>query len=126
MCDNLDKALGQSARTPHTVSTSDLATVLGSGDVSVLGTPIVIAWMEQATVQVIAGFVEPHCTTVGTHVDVRHLIASVVGDSLDVSATLTSVKGRRLSFHVRAVVHDLIVAEGVITRSHVKREGPFR
>jgi predicted thioesterase len=39
------------------VTDADTATALGSGDVPVLATPRLIAWMEAATVQSVARFV---------------------------------------------------------------------
>ena len=49
----------------HEVTDADTAAALGSGDVPVLGTPRLIAWMEAATVQAAAASLNPGQTTVG-------------------------------------------------------------
>ena len=50
----------------YEVTDADTAAALGSGDVPVLGTPRLIAWMEAATVQAAAALLRPGQTTVGT------------------------------------------------------------
>ena len=50
----------------HEVTDTDTAAALGSGDVPVLATPRLIAWMEVATVRAAAVFLGTGQTTVGT------------------------------------------------------------
>lgn len=125
MCTNIDRAVGATETRSWTVSASDTAAVVGSGDVLVLGTPVVITWMEQATLGALAPFMEPECTTVGIHVDVRHKVPSAVGDLVEVSATVSHVQGKKIIFNVCAVAQGEVLAEGTITRAHVVREGVF-
>ena len=56
----------------HEVGDDDTALALGSGDVPVLGTPRLIAWLEAATVAVAAGHLSAGQTSVGTAVRVKH------------------------------------------------------
>jgi predicted thioesterase len=56
----------------HEVTDADTAAALGSGDVPVLGTPRLIAWMEAATVQAAAASLNPGQTTVGTSIRIEH------------------------------------------------------
>lgn len=107
----------------HTVTDADTATALGSGDVPVLATPRLIAWMEAATVRVAKPLLEAGRTTVGTAVRVEHRRATAVGGGIEVTATLTqNADGRRLIFSVLAIDDDeQIVAAGEIERAIVDR-----
>ncbi|WP_256638751.1 thioesterase family protein [Streptomyces murinus] len=70
----------------HRVTDADTARALGSGEVPVLGTPWLIAWLEAATVRAAAPFTGPGETTVGTAVRVRHLRATHVGGRVEVTS----------------------------------------
>ncbi|QKG23526.1 thioesterase family protein [Actinomadura verrucosospora] len=108
----------------YEVTEADTATALGSGDVPVLGTPRVIAWMEAATVRAAAPLLDAGQTTVGVAVRVEHLRATPVGGTVEVSAEAPGgASGRRLTFAVRAVdAAGAVVAAGEIDRAIVDRE----
>ena len=108
----------------HEVTDADTAAVVGSGDVPVLATPRLIAWLEAATVRAAAPFTTTGQTTVGTEVRVRHVRATRVGGRVEVSARpLPSTTDRRLTFLVRAVDGaGLLVATGEIDRAVVDRQ----
>jgi fluoroacetyl-CoA thioesterase len=61
------------------VSEGDSAIALGSGDVPVLATPRLIAWMEAATMDSAKVFLEAGETTVGTKIRIEHRRATPVG-----------------------------------------------
>lgn len=75
---------------------------LGSGSVDVLGTPALVALMEQAAVAALEGALPPGRTSVGVHIDVRHLAATPPGKAVWARAELTEVEGRRLTFRIEA------------------------
>ena len=108
----------------YEVTDADTAASVGSGDVPVLATPRLIAWLEAATVQAAAQFVRPGQTTVGTAVRIEHLRATKVGGTLEVFAEPPSAPaGRILTFRVRAVDDSgQLVATGEIDRAIVDRE----
>ncbi|MGV4980868.1 thioesterase family protein [Streptomyces sp. NPDC001709] len=108
----------------HEVTEADTAVTVGSGDVPVLATPRLIAWMEAATVRAAAPFTESGQTTVGTEVRVRHVRATPVGGRVEVSASaVASVAGGPLTFVVRAVDGSgRLVATGEIDRAIVDRQ----
>lgn len=110
-----------------TVSAADTAVALGSGDVPVLATPRLVAWLEAATVDACPDL-EADETSVGTRVDVEHLAATPVGARVEAVADLVHRDGRLLRFAV-AAHHDLgagpvLIARGQVTRVIVRRE-PF-
>ena len=108
------------------VTDADTAMALGSGDVPVLATPRLIAWLEAATVACLASSLEPTATSVGTRVEVEHLAASPVGSTVVARASVSYVDGRLVRFEVAAEhgVGDaapVVVATGRITRVIVDR-----
>jgi predicted thioesterase len=107
----------------HEVTDADTAVALGSGDVPVLGTPRLIAWMEAATVRAAAGVLDPGQTTVGTAIRIEHRRATTVGGGVEITATAPGdIAGRRLTFEVVAVDDEgQVVAAGQIDRVIVDR-----
>jgi predicted thioesterase len=109
----------------HDVTDDDTAIALGSGDVAVLGTPRLVAWLEAATVATAEPLLEDGRTTVGTAVRVTHRRPTPVGGTIGCTAEILSgpdEKGR-LTFTVRAVDGEGQVAgEGEIDRVVVDRD----
>ena len=110
--------------TEYEVTDAHTAASVGSGDVPVLATPILIAWLEAATVAAAAHLIAPGQTTVGTAVRIEHLRATPVGDTVAVHAEAPGEPtGKRLTFRVRAVdASGREVAVGEIDRAIVDRE----
>ena len=96
------------------------ARALGSGDLEVLGTPRLLAWCEQATVEVAAAVLPSGRTSVGTRVELAHERASAVGTEVTVRAELVHVDGRLLRFDVVAE-QDVAGARAVVARATVTR-----
>lgn len=117
-----DEYLGHAATMEFVVAEEHTAAVVGSGVVPVLGTPVLVAWLEATTLQVAE--VPAHQVSVGVHVDVAHLAASPVGATVQCRAELTAVRGLRVTFEVSAA--DLgsgrQLAKGTIDRVVIDRE----
>jgi Predicted thioesterase len=64
--------------------------VVGSGNVNVLSTPLMIAFMENVALELAQKYLEKGKTTVGYHVDVKHLMPISIGRKLK-RATLIEV-----------------------------------
>lgn len=86
----------------HIVAESDTATVYGSGLAPVLSTPHLVALMEGAAQTALTPYLEPGQSSVGVHVDIRHLAATPIGMSVRVCAKVTEVVLPRVCFHVEA------------------------
>ena len=114
---------GSSATVTLRVSSADSAVAFGSGDLEVLATPRIVALVEEAAVTAIAAGVPDGSTSVGTHIDLRHLAPSPMGVEVVGKATVTAVDRRRISFAVEALMADQVVAEGTHVRVVVEREG---
>ena len=112
---------GQTGTHLDQVSELDLAPSHGSGDVPVLATPRVVAWLEAAAVAALAGLPNGK-TSVGIHIAVDHTAPTLVGAAVRAEALVTAVDGSRIEFDVRAFEGDQIVAAGTHTRVIVDRE----
>lgn len=113
---------GLSAEFDTEVGHSDTAVAVGSGDVEVLGTPRVVALLEQATVRAVSGYLSAGHTSVGIEVTVRHRRPSLPGALIRVTAELVQVDGRRLEFCVAAYEAGSVVADGMVRRVVVDRD----
>ena len=112
---------GLTATATMTVSDSDTAVALRSGDVPVLATPRVVGLAEEASVHAVAGALGEGQTTVGYRVQLAHLAPTAVGGRVDAEATLETVESRRLTFRVSVNDGRGLVAAGRITRVVVER-----
>ena len=88
----------------------------GNAGVMVLATPTLVGLFEMTAVHAIQDALEPGQATVGTHVDVRHLKATPVGDVLTLSAEVIAIDGRRVQFRVRAEDSGGLAGEGTHER----------
>jgi predicted thioesterase len=93
---------GLTAELEMTVTAADTAYCWGSGLAPVFSTPALVGLMESAAVQALSGHLSPGQTTVGGHIDVRHLAATPVGMKVRGRAELTAVEGCKLTFKVQA------------------------
>lgn len=104
--------------------TDDLtANAFASGTVAVYATPAMIALLEAAAVDALRGHLPEGHTSVGTHLDVRHLAATPVGMTVTATATLKEVDGRRLVFDVSASDEVEQIGSGTHERFIVDRAG---
>ena len=68
----------------------------------VFATPYLILILENAALNAVKEYLEADETAVGTHVDVRHLVATPAGREVVGHAEVTSTDGRRIFFRVWA------------------------
>ncbi|HET7689414.1 MAG TPA: hotdog domain-containing protein [Nocardioidaceae bacterium] len=115
---------GLTAAIEFAVTEKDTAEVLLSGDLPVLGTPRLVAWLEAATCAAVRDTLAHGQTTVGTRISVEHRAASPVGARITAQASVTHVDGRLLKFEVVATDSDngVVLGHGEITRVVVDRE----
>jgi fluoroacetyl-CoA thioesterase len=103
------------------VTAADTARELGSGDLDVLGTPRVLAWLEEATCAALD--LTPAQTSVGTRIEIEHLAASPVGAQVTATATVVHTDGRLVRFQVVAQdAAGTLLASGEVRRVVVDRE----
>jgi predicted thioesterase len=107
---------GASATWQVRVEPSMTADKWGNPGVQVLATPYLVGLFEGAAVRAIKDQLQPGQSSVGTHVDIRHLKATPVGDTITLTAEVITVDGRRVNFRVRAEDSGGLAGEGTHER----------
>ena len=107
------------------VTSEITAEEVGSGQLSVLATPVMISLMEETAWKSVAPYLEEGQGTVGTLMNVRHLFATPVGMNLKIETELTEIDRRRLVFLVKASDEAGLVGEGVHERFIIDNEKFF-
>ena len=105
-----------------TVSEAVTAIQVGSGDMPVLATPMMMAMMENAAMLAVKDELPDGCTTVGGHIESSHLKPSKMGDKISATAEVTKVDGKKIEFKVAAYSGDTLLGEGTHLRFIVDRE----
>lgn len=98
------------------VTKENCASAIGSGALDVFATPSMIALMENAACEAINASLQPGESSVGTKVNISHLKASALEDTITATATLTEIDGRRLVFEVVANDSKGVIGEGTHER----------
>src|SRR5579864_9079514 len=88
----------------------------GNKGVFVLATPHMVGLLEATCVMAIHQALDEGWSTVGTHVDLRHLKATPVGETITLSAEVTEVDGRRVTFRIKAEDGGGVAGEGIHER----------
>jgi fluoroacetyl-CoA thioesterase len=94
------------------VQDEHMAIHVGSGASRVLATPWMIAFMERASHRLMSSCLPEGYTSVGIHVDVRHLAASPIGSTIRVISEVQSVDGLQVTFAVQAWDEFEMIGEG--------------
>ena len=105
-----------------TVTDAVTAITIGSGDMPVLATPMMMALMENAAMLAVKDKLPEGCTTVGGHIESSHLKPSKVGDKVSATSEVTKVDGKKIEFKVAAYSGDTLLGEGTHLRFIVDRE----
>ena len=104
------------------VEEKHLACTVGSGDLTVLATPMMVALMENAAMLCVQDELENGESTVGSHISVSHVKPTPLGKSVSATATLLSREGRKLTFHVVAYDEQSLIGEGEHVRYIINKE----
>lgn len=91
-------------------------------DMERFSTPSMILLMEEASVAAFHQFLEPHQTSVGYVVDIRHLAPALLGAKIVAYAELTGIVKNKLTFNVEAYDGDTKIGEGTHRRAIIGKE----
>ena len=117
-----EPSLGITANVETTVSESNTAKTVGSGNLDVYATPMLIALMEQAACACLEGALADGQTSVGTHIAVEHTAASPIGAKITATAVISAINGRQIEFDVTARDTSGDIGAGTHTRVIVDAE----
>lgn len=106
----------------NTLVTDELtAETVGSGTLKVFATPAMISTMEKASMELVNEFLDEDETTVGTLVNVSHLQATKVNETVKTTAEVIEVSGRKITFKVKSYCNDVLIGEGIHERFIVNK-----
>jgi predicted thioesterase len=88
----------------------------------VLGTPMMIFLMEVAAGEAMAPYVPEGHISVGVEVNIRHLAATPVGDTVTAKATVIEVVDNLVKFEVEAHDSAHLIGSGTHTRAVIEVE----
>lgn len=104
------------------VEDKHLACTVGSGDLPVLATPMMVALMENAAMLCVQSELAEGESTVGSQISVSHIKPTALGKKVSAKATLLSREGRKLTFHVEAHDEEGLIGEGNHVRYIINKE----
>lgn len=115
-CPAVGAEIGQRGAISLVVGEADTAIAMRSGSVPVLATPRVVALVEEAACQALAGHLPDGITSVGMRVQIDHLQPTSIGIEVEAEAMLEKIDGRRLVFTVSVSDPRGLIAVGKVTR----------
>lgn len=104
------------------VTEDNTAFAMGSGTHKVYATAAMIALMEEVCVSIADPRLPEGINTVGIHVDIKHLKATVPGNNVRAEAKLVKQEGKKLFFEVNAFDSKDIIGTGKHTRFIIETE----
>lgn len=114
--------IGESFELIKTVEKEHMASSMRSGCLSVLATPMLVAYLEEAALVMLEKDLPEGITTVGTDIAIEHLSPTPLGAEVRAVATLVESDGRFFKFNVEAYDKAGLIAKGTHTRASVKAE----
>lgn len=113
---------GQKHTSEIIVKDSLSAENVGSGDMPVLATPMMMALMENAAMLAVKDSLEEGMTTVGGHIESSHLAPTKIGEKVMATAEVTRVDGKKIFFKISAYCGETLLGEGTHLRFIVDRQ----
>lgn len=112
--------IGKTRMETHTVTEAELANHVGSGEVAVFATPMMIAHMEHCAAALLKEFLEDGETSVGVMIHTTHDAPTPCGKTISVSAQIKEVNRKKVTFSITAkddvhtigiAVHERVIVE---------------
>lgn len=114
--------IGKKYTSTMIVEEKHLACNVGSGDLPVFATPMMMALMENAAMLCVANELENGSSTVGGQISSSHIKPTGLGKTVTATAELISAEGRKLKFKVSASDEGGLIGEGEHLRFIIDKE----
>ena len=101
---------------------ANTAAAVGSGALEVFATPSMIALMEKAALELAGSCLEEGQGTVGIEMNVQHLSATPVGETVRAEVELIAIEKRILTFKVQAFAGNELIGNGTHKRCIILNE----
>ena len=109
----LDKVFEES----YVIKNENSAENMGSGDLAVLSTPSLVAFMENAAKNYLNKFLPEEMGSVGSNITINHIAPTLIGNSITVRGKITEViKEKIIKFSIEAYEKDKKIGEAEHTR----------
>lgn len=101
----------------YTILEENSAKNMGSGDLDVLSTPSLVAFMENAAKNYLNNFLPQELGSVGSNININHIAPTLIGNSITVRGKITEViKEKIIKFSIEAYEKDKKIGEAEHTR----------
>lgn len=101
----------------YTILKENSAKNMGSGDLDVLSTPSLVAFMENAAKNYLNNFLPQELGSVGSNININHIAPTLIGNSITVRGKITEViKEKIIKFSIEAYEKDKKIGEAEHTR----------
>ena len=106
-----------------TVAENNTAKNMGSGDLDVLATPSLVAFMENAAKNYLNTFLTDDLGSVGSNININHLAPTLVGKEITVQGQITEIiKEKIVIFSLEAFEADKKIGDATHTRVIINNE----
>lgn len=103
--------------THYTIKGENSAKSMGSGDLEVLSTPSLVAFMENSAKNYLNNFLNEELGSVGSNININHLAPTLIGKSIIVKGTIKEIiKEKIIIFSLEAYEDDKQIATADHTR----------
>ena len=107
----------------YTVAENNTAKNMGSGDLDVLATPSLVAFMENAAKNYLNTFLTDDLGRVGSNININHLAPTLVGKEIKVQGQITEIiKEKIIIFSLEAFEADKKIGDATHTRVIINNE----
>lgn len=87
----------------YTILKENSAKNMGSGDLDVLSTPSLVAFMENAAKNYLNNFLPQELGSVGSNININHLAPTLIGNTITITGKVTEIiKDKIINFSIEA------------------------
>jgi len=113
---------GMLAEASEKVTRELSAAHIGSGDVGVYATPMMVRLVERTCHNMVDGILPEGHVTVGVLINLRHLAPTPIGDTVRIQVELIDIQDKRLSFQAKIWDSEELVGEAEHKRAVIEVE----
>lgn len=107
----------------YLVKENNTAKNMGSGDLDVLATPSLVAFMENAAKEYLNTFLPEELGSVGSNININHIAPTLVGKEITVQGKITEIiKEKIIIFSLEAYEQDKKIGDASHTRVIINNE----
>jgi len=93
-----------------TVDYNDCISAIDSSLPKILGTYIIVKWMEIVSAKNINRKIDEKYITVGKEVSIEHIGMAKIGDNVKITSEIISKTKRNVEFEIKAMLNDEVIA----------------